>query len=216
MEFIFGLVAAAFFSFSVGNTEEDVFFLEKEEVRSTESVENKPENAYDFLPKPENAALEVQVFLTFECEHCRDFFFESLLPLKDKILEKKLPVAISLLFLPSNQNSEEKIHEFFCVQQFAQKWEAWSSAKILFESENFTNEISEIVEAFGFPEEDFLECRYSENFQESIAQNISDAEENGISLVPSVLIEKEEYKGETPPENLLWGIEKKLENKKKF
>jgi len=215
MEFFFGLVAAAFFSFA--NAEEGTFFSEKTtEITSSEPIKDAPENMYNFLPKPENADLEVRVFLTFECEHCREFFFESLLPLKNKILEKKLPVSISLLFLPTNTASEKKIHEFLCVEQFAQTWETWLSAKILFESEDFKNEISEMAKTFQFPWEDFSECRHSDVFQDTLAKNISSAEELRIVAVPSIFLDGKEYSGKTPPENLLWEIEKKLGNQKKF
>ncbi len=216
MEFLFGILTAVFFEASVQESWKiPSFFQAKSEFQETLSEEDiSEENPSFFLPRPENAEQEVLVFLSLDCPFCHDFFVESLIPLKNQILEKKLSVALSFFFLPTDQDSEKKIRDLLCVEKFAQKWESWIALRAFFESENPKNDLEKIADDFHFPQKDFAECRTSNEFHEQMSAAILLAQDLKIEAIPIVFIGERSFLGKTPPENLFWEIEKKLaENK---
>lgn len=197
-KFLALIAATTFGFFSTGNPES--FRIASENFRSEHN------STQEILPHPEYADLVVSVFLTTDCKFCALFFENDLVPLKNSILKNNLPVAISFVFLPTDKDSENAIHDLFCVETFSQKWELWIAIRALFANED----IEETVKNTKLPIEKFEKCRAEESFRSTMEANVARAESLGITGVPTVRIKDENFLGTLSSENLLLKIIEKL------
>jgi len=164
--------------------------------------ENNPENC--IFMGPEDAAVTVVEVSDYGCSHCADFNIETSPILEDEYVETGQVRWIVLPFALQNQAGQYPTMNTAVAAMCANEQGAFSAFhKQAFELQssplfNSTEGFLQTAESVGMDVEAFSQCLASNDYSQIVLENVTMAQQAGVSATPTFFVNGEMLRGNQP------------------
>lgn len=192
--------------------------MQGETVTIIQNIEHSFSNIEKPLPKAPDSEVDmspitVEVFYSFGCTDCSSFGLNTILALQDKYLEDE-DVDLKFYITPASDDKGQ-YYSAVSVKCAAEHGKYWEMHQKLHETTDplGQREADLLGQELELPLLEFRNCLKSGKYDEEIGKVIDYANQNGITDIPTVLIDEYKLYGNQPVENIQKIIKEVLSRK---
>jgi protein-disulfide isomerase len=176
------------------------------DVRKKESLE-----IFSIEEEINNSERRVHVFYDLLCFYCTEYFIDTFALFLELDFVQTNSISFEFHFFPVfGERSFSLQREIYCFEEQKELWEFIQAFSSL---ETRTPEAArELIFSMDINTEEYTECLSSNIPNERREQDKIFSEKHSITVVPSILIGDEIWRGNVPPENLQNSVQKYLKN----